>query len=258
MVLTARRYAVRLERWDLNHEEDAHAGGSSQGSDVMTETVSILGGTGNLGFGLAVRLALAGYSVCLGSRDPQRAEEAAQRAAELVPGGAVTGSANADALGKADRLVIITVPFASQLATLKSVADYWHLGHVALDATVPLATAVGGRPTQLIQPWQGSAAQQARTAIPDEVGLVAGLHTVSAAALLNLDGALDEDTLICGDDRNAKAIATEVLESVEGLRVVDAGPLPMSRLCEGITALLIGINIRNKTHAGIRLTHLTH
>jgi len=224
----------------------------------MTETVSILGGTGNLGFGLAVRLGGAGYSVCVGSRDQQRAEEAAQRAAHLVPSGTFTGSANADAVGKADSLVIITVPFASQLATLKSIADHWLPGQVAMDATVPLATAVGGRPTQLIQPWQGSAAQQARTAIPDHVGLVAGLHTVSAAALLDLDEALDEDTLICGDDRNAKAVATEVLQSVEGLRVIDAGPLPMSRLCEGITPLLIGINIRYKTHAGIRLTHLTH
>jgi NADPH-dependent F420 reductase len=224
----------------------------------MSETVSILGGTGSLGFGLAVRLGLAGYSVCLGSRDQQRAEAAAERAAGLVPNGTFTGFANVDAVGKADRLVVITVPFASQLTTLKSVADQWHPGHVALDATVPLATAAGGRPTQLIQPWHGSAAQQARTVIPDDVALVSGLHTVSAAALLALDEALDQDTLICGDDRDAKAIATAVLEDVEGLRVVDAGPLPMSRLVEGITPLLIGINIRNKTHAGIRLTNLGH
>src|SRR3954452_2503506 len=125
----------------------------------MSETVAILGGTGNLGFGLAVRLGLAGYSVSVGSRDQRRAEEAAQRAAELVPSTAFTGSANADAVGKADRLVIITVPFASQLATLKGAADYCHPGHVALEATVPWATAVGGRPTQLIEPWHGSAAQ---------------------------------------------------------------------------------------------------
>jgi NADPH-dependent F420 reductase len=224
----------------------------------MSETVSILGGTGNLGFGLAVRLGLAGYSVCVGSRDQQRAEEAAERAAGLVPSGAFSGSANVEAVGKADRLVVLTVPFASQLATLKSIADSWHPGQVALDATVPLATAVGGRPTQLIQPWHGSAAEQARTVIPDHVALVAGLHTVSSAALLDLDAPLDQDTLICGDDRQAKAMATEVLENVEGLRVVDAGPLPMSRLVEGITPLLIGINIRYKTHAGIRLTNLTH
>ncbi len=224
----------------------------------MTETVAILGGTGNLGFGLAVRLGLAGYSVCIGSRDQQRAEDAAERAADLVPSGVFTGFANGDAVGKADRLVVLTVPFASQLATLKGVADHWHPGHIALDATVPLATAVGGRPTQLIEPWSGSAAQQARSVIPDHVGLVSGLHTVSAAALLDLDASLDQDTLVCGDDRDAKATATEILQRVEGLRVVDAGPLPMSRLVEGITPLLIGINMRHKTHAGIRLTNLTH
>ena len=224
----------------------------------MTETVAILGGTGNLGFGLAARLALAGYSVCVGSRDAQRAEEAAARAAELVPTGNFTGYTNSDAVGKADRLIVVTVPFASQLATLKSVAEHWRPEHVVLDATVPLATAVGGRPTQLIEPWSGSAAQQARTALPDGVGLVSGLHTISAAALLDLEDSLDQDTLICGDDRDAKALVTEILDGVDGLRVIDAGPLPMSRLVEGITPLLIGINIRNKTHAGIKLTNLRH
>lgn len=223
----------------------------------MTETVAILGGTGNLGFGLAARLGLVGFSVCIGSRDARRAEEAALRAAELVPTGNFSGSLNADAVGKADRLVVVTVPFASQLATLKSVSEHWRPEHVALDATVPLATAIGGRPTQLIEPWSGSAAQQARAAIPKGVGLVSGLHTISAATLLELDRPLDQDTLVCGDDQAAKALTTEILDRIDGLRVIDAGPLSMSRLVEGITPLLIGINIRNKTHAGIKLTNLT-
>ena len=222
----------------------------------MTETVSILGGTGNLGFGLAVRLGLAGYAVCVGSRDAERAEEAAGRAADLVPGAAFAGHTNADAVGAADRLVVLTVPFASQVATLKGIADHWRPGQVALDATVPLATAAGGRPTQLLQPWQGSAAQQARAGIPAEVGLVSGLHTISAASLLDLEHGLDQDTLLCGDDRAAKALVAEVLDGIDGLRTVDAGPLAASRLVEGITPLLIGINIRHRTHAGIRLTNL--
>ena len=222
----------------------------------MTETVSILGGSGNLGFGLAVRLGQAGFAVCVGSRDPARAEEAAGRAGELVPEAAFTGHINAEAVGRADRLVVVTVPFASQVRTLKSVADYWRPGLVALDATVPLATAAGGRPTQVLQPWQGSAAEQARTAIPADVGLVSGLHTISAACLLDLEHGLDQDTLVCGDDRDAKALVIEVLSGIDGLRTVDAGPLAVSRLVEGITPLLIGINIRHKTHAGIRLTNL--
>lgn len=222
----------------------------------MKETISILGGTGNLGFGLAVRLGAAGFPVCIGSRHPGRAQESADRAGEVVPNATFTGVTNAEAVGNAPRLVVVTVPFANQLSTLKSVADQWRPGHVVLDATVPLATAVGGRPTQAIQPWHGSAAQQALTALPPGIGLVSGLHTLSAASLLDLSSGLDQDTLICGDDRDAKALVTEVLGHLRGLRIVDAGSLPMSRLVEGITPLLIGINIRHKTHAGIRLTNL--
>ncbi|MDO3634434.1 NADPH-dependent F420 reductase [Mycolicibacterium arseniciresistens] len=222
---------------------------------VAHETVSILGGTGKLGFGLALRLGRAGYTVCIGSRDADRAQSAAEEACALVGTDAVTGCLNEDAVASADRLVIAAVPFLSHVTTLRSVADHWRSGQVLLDTTVPLATAVGGRPTHLVEPWHGSAAQQARAAIPDHVALAAGLHTISAAVLRDMDRPLDQDTLICGD-RHAKTVVTEALDGIEGLRVVDAGPLEMSRLLEGLTPLLIGINIRNKTHAGIQVTHL--
>lgn len=222
---------------------------------VTSETVSILGGTGNLGFGLAVRLADAGYTICIGSRDAARAETAAKQAHELVGDGAFIGCLNEDAVALADRLVIAAVPFASHVAVLRSVADKWRSGQVLLDTTVPLATAVGGRATHLIEPWHGSAAQQARAAIPEHVALAAGLHTISAAVLRDPDRPLDQDTLICGD-RDAKAVVAETLGGIEGLRVVDAGALDMSRLLEGLTPVLIGINMRNKTHAGIQVTHL--
>ena len=222
----------------------------------MTETIAIIGGTGNLGFGLAVRLGLAGFSVCIGSRDGQRAEEAATRAQELVPAGSFAGCANPDAAAEAKRMVVVTVPFASQLATLKGLRETWRSDHVVLDGTVPLATAVGGRPTQLIQPWAGSAAEQARSVLPEHVRLVSGLHTISAAVLADVDEPLAQDTLICGDNAPAKAVVTELIGAIEGLRVVDAGPLAASRMVEGITPLLIGINMRNKTHAGIQLTNL--
>lgn len=222
----------------------------------MTENIAIIGGTGNLGFGLAVRLGAAGFSVWIGSRDGERADQAAARARDLVPTGSFAGCANSDAVDKADRLVGVTVPFASQSATLKGLAEAWRPEHVVLDGTVPLATAVGGRPTQLIQPWAGSAAEQARSVLPDNVSLVSGLHTVSAAVLEDVTQGLGQDTLICGDDAPAKVVVTDILSQIEGLRVVDAGPLSMSRLIEGITPLLIGINIRNKTHAGIQLTNL--
>ncbi|MGV9799194.1 NADPH-dependent F420 reductase [Mycobacterium sp. NPDC003449] len=222
---------------------------------VVTETVSILGGTGNLGFGLAVRLGVAGYTVCLGSRDAERADRAAAAAGELVRGGTFLGRRNGEAVALADRLVIVAVPFANHVATLRSVADHWRQGQVLLDTTVPLATAIGGRPTHLVEPWHGSAAQQARSAIDDRIALAAGLHTISAAALRDLGRPLDQDTLICGDPA-AKAAVTAALERIDGLRVVDAGSLEMSRLLEGLTPVLIGINIRHKTHAGIQVTHL--
>jgi NADPH-dependent F420 reductase len=222
---------------------------------IVNETVSILGGTGSLGFGLAVRFGAAGYTVCIGSRDLGRAQSAAARASDLVCDGTFIGCLNGDAVTQADRLVVATVPFASHAATLKSVADRWLPGQVLLDTTVPLATAVGGRPTQLVEPWHGSAAQQARAAINSGVALVSGLHTISATALQDRHRPLDQDTLICGD-RVAKELVTEVLERIDGLRVVDAGSLEMSRLLEGLTPLLIGINMRNKTHAGIQVTHL--
>ncbi|MGY4648233.1 NADPH-dependent F420 reductase [Mycobacterium sp. URHB0021] len=221
----------------------------------MSETVAILGGTGNLGFGLAIRLGVAGYSVCLGSRDPERARAAARRAHDLIGRDNFIGCLNDDAVAQADRLVVAAVPFASHVAILQGVADRWRPGQVLLDTTVPLATAVGGRPTHLVEPWHGSAAQQARAAISGDVAVASGLHTISAAALRNLGRPLDQDTLICGD-RAAKAVVTEALECIDGLRVVDAGSLEMSRLLEGLTPVLIGINIRNKTHAGIQVTHL--
>jgi 8-hydroxy-5-deazaflavin:NADPH oxidoreductase len=221
----------------------------------VNEAVSILGGTGNLGFGLAVRLGLAGYTVCIGSRDAERAHRAATQARELVDRDAFIGCLNGEAVTRADRLVIVAVPFASHVATLRTVADCWRPGQVLLDTTVPLATAIGGRPTHLVEPWHGSAAQQARSAIDDQIGLVSGLHTISAATLRDLAHPLDQDTLICGDPE-AKHAVTAVLERIDGLRVVDAGSLDMSRLLEGLTPVLIGINIRHRTHAGIQVTHL--
>jgi NADPH-dependent F420 reductase len=104
--------------------------------------------------------------------------------------------------------------------------------------------------------WQGSAAQQAQEMAPDGVTVLSAFHTVSASLLSDLDHALDEDVLICGDRKADKARAAALIDRVDGLRCVDAGRLEHARIAESLTALLIGVNARYKTHAGIRLTGL--
>ena len=104
--------------------------------------------------------------------------------------------------------------------------------------------------------WQGSAAQQAQEMVPDGVRVVSALHTVSAALLGDLDHALGEDVLVCGDRREDKQVVAELVERIDGLRAIDAGRLEMARITEQLTALLISINVRHKTHAGIKITGL--
>jgi NADPH-dependent F420 reductase len=221
-------------------------------SGTQTRTVAILGGTGNLGRGMAVRLAKAGHRVVIGSRDADRATASATEVAQLTGSTEVTGADNGDAAEGAD-VVLVAVPFANQAKTLTGVKDRLRAGQIVLDACVPLGPAIGGRPTQLVGVWHGSAAQQAAALVPDGVAVVSGLHTLSADDLADPDLPLQQDTLICGDRKADKAA---LLSSIDGLRVVDAGRLEMSRMVEGLTPILIGINIRNKVHSGFRITGL--
>jgi NADPH-dependent F420 reductase len=217
--------------------------------------VAIVGGTGALGFGLAVRLGLAGVPIVIGSRDAGRADEAAQRHAATVPEGSCTGAQNAEAVKDAE-IVILSVPFRSQSETLTNLKGVLEPGQLLVDATVPLAAAVSGKATRTLGVWQGSAAQQAQEMVPDGVRVVSAFHTVSAALLIELDHELDEDVLICGDRREDKAKVAELVEAIPGLRPVDCGPLEMARIVEQLTPLIISINVRNKARAGIKITGL--
>jgi 8-hydroxy-5-deazaflavin:NADPH oxidoreductase len=219
------------------------------------EPVTIIGATGALGFGLAVRLAQTGVPIVIGSRDAGRAAEAADRARALVPDGSLEGLQNDDAATRAE-IVVLSVPFRNQSENLTNLRLHLKEGQLLLDATVPLAAAVSGKATRTIGVWQGSAAQQAQEMAPDGVPVVSALHTISAASLTDLDHALDEDVLVCGDKKADKARVIELIQRIEGLRCVDCGRLEMARITESLTALLIGINARYKTHAGIRITGL--
>jgi NADPH-dependent F420 reductase len=220
----------------------------------VADPIPIIGGTGALGYGLAVRLARAGQTIVIGSRKLERAEEAAGRLREAVPGVEVEGLENG-AAAKRGPIVFLAVPFRAHSETLTNLKESLEEGQLLVDTTVPLAAAISGKATRTIGVWQGSAAQQAQEMAPDGVTVVSALHTVSAPSLTG-DEALDEDVLICGDRKADKGRVAAVIELIDGLRAVNAGPLDQSRIVEPLTALLIGINSRYKTHAGIRITGL--
>ena len=217
----------------------------------MIGAIAIVGGTGAEGFGLALRFARAGLRVIIGSRDAQKAEAAAARI-----GGEAAGRLNPAAAAEAD-VVILTVPLAAQIATLKSIRASFRPGAILVDATVPLEVVIGGRVSRTVALWAGSAAQQAEQNVPEGVAVVAAFHSLSAELLGQLDHAVDSDVLICGDSADAKAAVQELVALIPGARAIDAGPLENARYLENLAALLISLNIRHKVkHSGIRITGL--
>jgi 8-hydroxy-5-deazaflavin:NADPH oxidoreductase len=221
----------------------------------MSSPVCIVGGTGALGYGLALRFGSAQVPVVIGSRDAHRAEAAAGRARQVVPDGSFRGLQNANAVREAE-IVILSVPFRNQSETLTNLKGALTSGQLLVDATVPLAAAISGKATRTLGVWQGSAAQQALEMAPEGLRVVSAFHTVSAALLSDLEHQLDEDVLICGDRRADKAQLAALVERIDGLRPVDCGPLELSRFTEQLTALIISINARHKVRAGIKITGL--
>jgi NADPH-dependent F420 reductase len=215
------------------------------------ETVPIIGGTGAFGFGLALRLAREGVPVAIGSRDPARAEEAAAR----IPDGTVEGLENREAARRGP-IVLLTVPFRAQSENLTNLKDVLQPGQILVDATSPLAAAVSGKATRMLGVPQGSAAQQAQEMVPDGVVVVSAFHTLSAPLLGDPDHELDDDVLLAADSKEAKRRVAELVLRVPGLRPVDAGRLEVARFMEGLTPLLISVNVRHKSRAGVKLTGL--
>jgi hypothetical protein len=250
---------VLKERYPATVPSCTPAAGWTAGIDLgnarATDPVAIVGASGALGFGLAVRLGRAGVPVVVGSRSSDRMAKTVARARDAVPGGSFSGCDNVSAVRAADT-VILSVPFGCQYETLHSLKEVLRPGQLLIDATVPLAAAVGGGPTRMLGVWQGSAAEQALELVPAGVRVVSALHTVSAASLGDLDHPLEQDVFVCGDSREDKREAASLLERIGGLRCVDCGPLEMARITESLTALMIAVKIRHDTHVGIRLTGL--
>jgi 8-hydroxy-5-deazaflavin:NADPH oxidoreductase len=222
---------------------------------VTVDRVAIIGGTGEEGFGLALRWAKAGIRVTIGSRDAERGRAAAEKVGEAVKDAPVDGMTNQDAVAAND-VVVVTVPFGGQATIYKSLADHVREDAIVIDGTVPVSTAVGGRASTVLGVWQGSAAQQANSLLPKSVTTMGAFHTLAAGAVSEIDTSLEGDVLVCGP-KKGKPIVRELVEAIESLRFVDAGGLDQARLVEPLTALLIGINRRYGTdRAGVRITGL--
>jgi len=225
--------------------------------------IAIVGGTGDLGFGLALRWARAGVQVIVGSREESKANETAKRIRAMLYAHAptesarfsISGLANAQAAAQAS-IVVLAIPISAQVDILKTIRGSLK-DAIVVDATVPLAAALGGKSTRMVRLWQGSAAGQTRELVPATTPVLAAFHNVSAGVLQNLSATLDCDILVCGDDEAAKQALFPLVELIPGLRPIDAGPLEMASIVEGITALLISVNRRYRVHhSGIRITGL--
>ncbi len=220
----------------------------------MAGTIAVLGGTGPEGFGLALRWARAGETVIIGSRDGQRAQDAAEKIRSRIGDAKVSGLENSNACAAAD-LLVLTIPFEGHAELLKQIKSAIRPGSVVIDTTVPLAASVGGRATRTLGVWQGSAAQETAELVPKGITVVAAFHNTSAE-LLNADGAVDCDVIVCSDDPVASQQVQALAVKIPGVRAIDGGKLENARILEQITALLIGLNIRHKGHSGIRITGL--
>lgn len=213
--------------------------------------IAILGGTGDQGPGLALRWARAGEEVMIGSRQQEKAERVARELNQELGRDLIRGLQNRDA-AEEGQIVALTVPYSAHLSTLESVKDLLR-GKIFIDVSVPLDP---DNPRRMKYPPQGSATQEAQEVLGPETRVVGAFQNASSHGLRQFDHPIDCDVLVCGDDRDARQQVIALVEKM-GLRAIDAGPAANAHVVEGLTSLLIGLNIRNKVKAtGIRITGL--
>ncbi|GAA0665126.1 NADPH-dependent F420 reductase [Streptomyces thermocarboxydovorans] len=220
----------------------------------QTYSIGVIGGTGPQGKGLAYRFARAGHRVFLGSRSPERAQEAAQKLNARLPADqAVSGTSNATA-ASVNEVVLLAVPWNGHTELVADLRD--HLaGKIVISCVNPLGFDKRGPYGLPVS--DGSAAEQAAGLLPDS-RVVGAFHHVSAVSLLgDAEYLKDEDVLVCGDDAAAKGVVQELVRAVTGRIGVDAGALRLARQLEPLTAVLISINKKYKTHSGLAVTGLT-
>ena len=215
-------------------------------------TIGLIGGTGPEGKGLAVRFALAGHDIVIGSRDAARATSAAAAIESIIDGrtgaGAITGRVNSAAACAADTIVL-AVPYHGQAATLEELGSEID-GKIAINVISPLKFE-HGRATAAPPP-AGSAAEEAAALAP-AARWVAGFHTLPAGELANPQSDMSTDIFVCSNDADAKKAVMELAGGIAGARPVDAGDLESARYLEAATALLISINRIYKAHGSLKV-----
>jgi NADPH-dependent F420 reductase len=224
------------------------------GGQVLTLeglTIGVLGGTGPQGKGLGLRFAIAGHSVVLGSRDVARASAAADEVKAMRSGMTldVRGGTNEDA-ATSGSVVVLAVPYDGHLPTVTALAPLLD-GKVVVDCVNPMAFDKAGAVPVDVR--EGSAAEQTAALVPG-ARVVSAFHDVSARRLFGTNSSVNTDILVCGDDADAKTMVIGLATQVPGMRGIDAGPLRLSRELEALTTVLLAINKRYKTHAGVRIT----
>lgn len=211
--------------------------------------LGFIGGTGPEGRGLALRFALAGEEVVIGSRSAERGEEAAQKVLERAPGYPVSASTNEDAAQRSD-VLFITVPYTGQRDTLTALRDSLK-GKLVVNVVAPLEFVDGSAVAVVVE--EGSAAQQCQLLLP-ESQVVAAFQNLSARDLLRTSQSVDGDVVVCSDHAEAKATVISMAERIPGVRGVDGGGLANARYVEDMTTLLLNINKIYKAHAMFRIT----
>jgi NADPH-dependent F420 reductase len=218
----------------------------------MRPLIGILGGTGPHGRGIALRLREAGYDVLIGSRDVERAASVVAElpAARAKTPGTIGGASNDDVAAQGTA-IIVTTPWDGFEGLAASVGSAL-AGKLVVSCANPLRFEGGGPiPVRLEQ--DGSAAEMLQRLCP-EARVVSGFQNVSAVKLGDLDVALEGDVLLCGDDQDAIVEASELVDAIDGLRALNAGPLRLSGIAEDLTVLLISMNKRYRTNASVVIT----
>ncbi len=214
--------------------------------------LAFLGGTGPEGRGLALRLALAGEEVIIGSRDPSRAQETADQLVQLASHTHLEGAGNFEAATRAD-VVFLTVPYEAQMPLLEDLLEPLK-GKVVVDVIAPMRFE-RGRGASAVAVEAGSAAEEAQQLLPGSL-VVAAFQNVSAEELQQPDLVMAGDVIICSGHQEAKDLVMKLTEKIPQLRPVDGGGLANAKYVEQITPLLVSINRRYRIHAGIRIVGL--